>query len=488
VMTKSTAAPEKDEAIPEAVAKSVNMLDGSDDKTTESELPLKEESADKPDFRSQLRPVKSEGLISQRRETGVAPAGVGTRAQLLRARSDAMLPGSKRDESLQSLLTSWDQDYDLTTGEEETTTSSEESLLVLYANAGLPPIEEVQSDESSQTLSLSESVPLSEDAIAAALRSGPLPEDAIAAAMQHGSSSLLNFDYSLRTVAEEQSGDMSFEGSAGTISSSERAAALDQTFENEVLKGLDTISEVSESPDKTASRGNLSQIASPTEGQETRVQDGSSGRMTLESSGIYSRSTSKEDSDDSSVVSSSSYSTASSSEYTTDSSASSKDSGSTTTSSSGDESEDSTSYQSVSTDASSTGGSSTTSGSPAPSSPDTSKVLTDASSFSPKLPSLGEQDEMKPSSVAERGALAESAAWAATAEANKPNTSEGEGDAAEWAIKRSLSALRMAERRASTLASSSESPSSSSDEVSFSSDYTSNSSRGSSSSSDDESH
>jgi hypothetical protein len=99
---------------------------------------------------------------------------------------------------------------------------------------------------------------------------------------------------------------------------------------------------------------------------------------------------------------------------------------------------------------------------------------------------LVERDESKRTSVAERDALAESAAWAAIAEANRPNTSEGDGDAAEWAIKKSLSALRMAEKRASTLASSSESPSSSSDEVSFSSDYTSNSSS-SFNSSDDES-
>lgn len=444
---------------------SASLPDANDQTSTAVTSSGNPEIAKKTDLRGELRQVKSEGLISRKRETAVAPSGPGSRAQLLRARSDAMIAGSKRDETLQSLLTSWDQEYDITTGEEETTTSSEESLLVLYANAGLPPIVEANSDGSSQSLSLGTSVPLSEDAITEALKSGPLPEDAIAAAMQHGSSSLLNFDYSLQTVAEEQSGDMSgfTVDSSSTMDSADRAASIDQTFEKEVLQGLDTISEL---------------VEAPADGESKDTRDGSSGHISAESQG-QNRMSDQELDDRSSG--SSSYSSASSSEYTTESSVSSEDSDSTSTSSgeSDSDSSDSTSYRSESSDDTSTG-SSTSSGSPLPSSPDTAKALDDVSALdltkekTSSRPSRGQHVSTSPT-AGERDMLADSETWAAIAGANKSSNSTDAGeDAAEWAIKRSLSALKVAEERAGTLASSSGSSFSSS-EVSFSSDYTSSS-------------
>jgi hypothetical protein len=69
--------------------------------------------------------------------------------------------------------------------------------------------------------------------------------------------------------------------------------------------------------------------------------------------------------------------------------------------------------------------------------------------------------------------LADSKVWAAIAEANRPS-SEGVADTAEQAIKQSLMALKIAEKQATSIESSSESPESSSS-VSFSSDYTSSS-------------
>ena len=418
-----------------------------------------EENVGEPSLRSQLRPMKSEGAIS-RKPDAVASPGPGGRAQLLRARSDALLPGSKRDETLQALLTAWDNEYDITTGEEETTTSSEESLLVLYANAGLPPIEEAaQSEEgSSQSLSIGSSI-LS-DEIAAALKSGPLPEDAIRAAMQHGSSSLLNFDYSLRTVAEEQSGVDFDESSSGMGSRSsgdnvqhdfERSsAALDENFEAEILQSLDPIQE----------QGETNEVVSSRDLSHTGV---SSGDINLPSD---------HESDSSSYTSSSA--SESSSEYETESS-------SEENSISSSSSDDSSSHDESSS-------SSSSSGSPAPSSPNSSASLTDRQAQSLKeisvLPSLGEQvnDESVDSlTVEERNALADSKVWAAIAEANRPSHSDEEGvaDTAEEAIKQSLRALKIAEKRATSLASSSasleSSSSDSSSSVSFSSDYTSSS-------------
>lgn len=55
--------------------------------------------------------------------------------------------------------------------------------------------------------------------------------------------------------------------------------------------------------------------------------------------------------------------------------------------------------------------------------------------------------------VADRNALADS--WASIAEASRPQDSkDGAADAAEWAIKQSLSALKIAKERAASLVSS----------------------------------
>ena len=427
------------------------------------------------DLRGQLKPVRSEGAISRKREGNLRSPGPGIRAQLLRARSDAALPGVKRDETLQDLLTAWDQDYDLTSGEERTV-SSDESLVVLYANAGLPPIEESGlSDESSPSLSL------------ASLHDTLPSENAIAASIQHGSASLLNFDYSLRTVAEEQSGEISYHEGDFSASSGEYAAALDAKFEKEVIRGLDTIGEHSEVLDGRGFKHNLPEAASPTEAKRSLqasqtvggkgVPVGSSGQLNVEyeNSGSYSRSTLTSeqawDSKETIQGDSSDDSSYSSSEYTSESSDSSDSRSSSN--SSDDDSDDSSSSGST----------------PEPSSPNTVKALREAQSLGLQnevsLRSLAEeQDQSQMGSLAgesarmpsleERDALAESEAWAAIAAASKPRVEdEGAGDAAEWAIKRSLSALKIAEEQASFVASSSASLSASSSNDLFSSDYTS---------------
>jgi hypothetical protein len=409
-----------------------------------------EENVGEPGLRSQLKPVKSEGAMLRKLDAAASP-GPGGRAQLLRARSDALLPVSKREETLQALLTAWDNEYDITTGEEETTTPSEESLLVHYANAGLPSIEEgAQSEEgSSQSLSIGSSI-LS-DEIVAALKSGPLPEDAILAAMQHDSSSLLNFDYSLRTVVEEHSSVDFDESSSGMGSRSsvdnvqlefERSSVeLDKEFEAEIIQALDPIEEQGETTEVVSSRD-------------------------LSHAGVSSAKTDlpPDHESDSNTYTSSSASE-SSSEYESETSSDNSDSSSSSDSFSA--------YDEFSS-------SSSSSRSPAPSSPNSSGSLTDRQASSLKdisvLSSLSEQvnDESVDSlTVEERNALADSKVWAAIAEANRPS-SECVADTAEQAIKQSLMALKIAEKQATSIESSSESPESSSS-VSFSSDYTSSS-------------
>jgi hypothetical protein len=409
-----------------------------------------EENVGEPGLRSQLKPVKSEGAMLRKLDAAASP-GPGGRAQLLRARSDALLPVSKREETLQALLTAWDNEYDITTGEEETTTPSEESLLVHYANAGLPSIEEgAQSEEgSSQSLSIGSSI-LS-DEIVTALKSGPLPEDAIRAAMQHDSSSLLNFDYSLRTVVEENSGVDFDESSSGIGSRSsvdnvqlefERSSVeLDKEFEAEIIQALDPIEEQGETTEVVSSR-DLSH-AGVSSAKTDLPPDLESGRNTYTSSSA-SESSSEFESETSSDNSDSSSSNDSSSAYDESSSSSSS------------------------------------SRSPAPSSPNSSASLTDRQASSLKdisvLSSLSEQvndESVDFFTVEERNALVDSKVWAAIAEANRPS-SEGVADTAEQAIKQSLMALKIAEKRATSIESSSESPKSSSS-VSFSSDYTSSS-------------
>jgi hypothetical protein len=155
-------------------------------------------------LRGESKPLRSEGAIQRRSVGNLCPGAVLNfyecyRMPYFQEANEMKLSRSYLHRGIKSMT--------LLTTEEETTVSFEKSLLVVYAKAGLPPIMEVLSDESSQSLSLG-SVLFSEEIISSALKSGSVSENVIAAAMQHGSSRLLNFDYSLWTVSEELSGEI----------------------------------------------------------------------------------------------------------------------------------------------------------------------------------------------------------------------------------------------------------------------------------------
>jgi hypothetical protein len=426
--------------------------DYSDDSTTDSSQDEHESSAN-----SKAQDAVPNDGIPPKIYTGGAQSlvgGPGNRAVLLRARSDAALPVTPREESVAAMLATWDEGYDIREGDEDDAPEYG-SLLGVNASAGLVPIEETGlSDDSSQGMSVSgeDSTAMQYDFSAALQYDSCVP-------IHYGSSTLLDFDYNLRTILE-QSGDVSYDEPSESSHGGEVV-----TMRN----GLDPISE----------RFERCGSVSSTEGQPlnqrvTEVQDGSSGLLSSEYSGGHSLDAISEpshkmfqrDSSDASsngveslsdeggtdersaeegssvLLNSGSINQSTEQEPTLSSRENSEDESSEFGSSSdGSSSEYSTeSDRSSEESESSSSTTSNTSCTPIPSAPISSPRQ---NSFLGALHGPDDSLDWKKSMAKEE--LDASDAWVAISRANKtnlPSEVKGSANVAEWAVGRSLSALR----------------------------------------------
>jgi hypothetical protein len=383
--------------------------------------------------------------------------GPGNRAALLRARSDAALPVAPREETVAAMLATWDEDYDIREGDEDDAPECK-SLVGMNASAGLTPIEETGlSDESSQDMSVSEEKPtaMQNDTSTELQYDSSIP-------IHYGSSTLLDFDYSLRTI-DEQSGDVSYDEPSesspggelvttrngldpiserfersGSISTTE-GEPMNQSVRTEVQDGssgllssvysgehsLDAISEpthvVFQRDASDASSNGVDSLSeeggagerSAEEGSSALFNSGSINQRTKSISTLRSRETLENESSESGSSSDGSYSA-----YSTESDSSSEESEASSSSNGG------------------------TSGTPTPSAPMSSPRQ---NSLSGALHGPDDSLEWRKSMSKEERDTSD--AWVAISRANKttvPSEVKDSADAAEWAIARSLSALRVA--------------------------------------------